>query len=128
MEQLQKEKATASAEKRAKALEAQCEQLKQQLHAAKKRPRGTKASNAPSDPAPEDQNPKKRPSPDPKPVGHLVDIMAGAGDDNDMTSDDAVEIPCADDCPEPQSKKSTTCQKFRGLKSIVCAYKMKEIK
>jgi hypothetical protein len=78
------------------------------------------------------ENPKKRPSPEPKtnPVGHLVDVMAGAPGAVQSESDDEVELPQTLPVVPPVSppkKWVPKCHKFRGLNSILCSYKLKEV-
>ena len=93
-EQMRDKEAAAKAIQKAKDLEAQCKDLRKQLKAAKKRPRAAAVPpGGDSDPPPV-ENPKKRPSPEPKdkPVGHLVDIMAGTGTAGNPASDDEVEV------------------------------------
>lgn len=109
---------------KAKALEEQCKELRAQLSAAKKRPRPSVTRKLPVEAPTEDEAPKKRPSPEPKPVGHLVDIMAGTSGEHDVQSDDEVAPPSPKTVPaELDHERVDVCQKFQELNSVVCAYK-----
>ena len=130
--EMAKREATEKADQKIAALSSECKRLRKQLKAANKRPREATATPNSTKDAATDENPKKRPSPEPKdkPVGHLVDIMAGATPAEEPGSDDEVEVP--ESLAELRAdrfgpERATVCQKFRALNSIVCHYKLKEI-
>ena len=125
---LEEREKTEKERMKSKALLAQCTALRAQLTAAKKRSRPAATAAPSTEVTLEDEAPKKKPSPEPKPpvkpVGHLVDIMAAARGKGNGQSDDEVED------PKPRAahaelgpERTTVCQKFQQLNSVLCAYK-----